>query len=264
MKLMKILTLTTSMVVLAGLWSTMSTAEETKPAAANPSVTTPAVPLVSVTSNSKKVYGVAVSPFVRKVRVVMIEKSIPYELEEILPTKLLKAMNKDVPESFSKVSPLGKIPAYSEGDFSIADSAVIVDYLDRTHPNPPLYPKDPKAHARADWFHKYADEVVSGVVMSKIFMERVIKPQILGQSANEEGVQEAIQKDLPPIFDYLEKEIGEKKWIVGDDFTMADIALGSQFANLKMAEVTIDAAKYPKLASYIDRIFERESFKKTM
>ena len=58
--------------------------------------------------------------------VVLSEKGLPYEREEILP------MN--VPPEFKKISPLGKIPAYRDGEVTLCDSSVICAYLERVHP----------------------------------------------------------------------------------------------------------------------------------
>ena len=62
-------------------------------------------------------YGVGLSPFVRKVRVVLAEKSVPYDHDPVVPG------NPD-PED-RKMSPLGKIPALRDGDRAFSDSSVI-------------------------------------------------------------------------------------------------------------------------------------------
>src|SRR5512143_38503 len=88
------------------------------------------------------VYGANASPFVRKVRVVLTEKNIPYELEPVFPGPM-------APPEFRTLSPLNKIPAFRDGDRTLADSSVICAYLERTHPTPALYPSDPYEYARA-------------------------------------------------------------------------------------------------------------------
>lgn len=221
-----------------------------------------AAPSLSKAEVKKTVHGVAVSPYVRKVRIVMFEKGLEHELKEVLPAKILKALNQDVPAELTAISPLGKIPAYTEGSFTIADSGIIVDYLDRTNSANPLYPEDAKERARVEWFHKYADEVVAGVVLHKVFIERVLKPQILKADTDTLVVDQALREELPKVLQYLENELGNKQWIVGDKFTMADIALGSQFVNLTLSGEKIDAQIYPKFAAYIDRVHARDSFKK--
>ena len=79
--------------------------------------------------------GVNASPFVRKVRVALAEKKIPYDREDLIPV--------NVPAEFRKISPLGKIPAYRDGKVTLCDSSVICAYLEKTHPTPPLYPTEP-------------------------------------------------------------------------------------------------------------------------
>ena len=93
-----------------------------------------------------EVHGANASPFVRKVRVVLAEKKVPYELKPIFPFG-------PNPE-FRKISPLGKIPALVDGERSLADSSVICAYIERKHPEPSLYPSDPYEYARALWFEE--------------------------------------------------------------------------------------------------------------
>ena len=79
-------------------------------------------------------YGVSASPFVRKVRVVLAEKGIPHEREDVVPV--------NVSAEYRKISPLGKIPAMRDGDRTLSDSSIICTYLERTHPDPALYPAE--------------------------------------------------------------------------------------------------------------------------
>ena len=112
------------------------------------------------------VYGVNASPFVRKVRVFLAEKGIAYDLEPVMP------MN--VSAEYRKISPLGKVPAFRDGDRTLADSSVICAYLERTHPTPALYPADPYDYARALWFEEYADGGLAPIMGAKFFFQRVV------------------------------------------------------------------------------------------
>jgi glutathione S-transferase len=200
------------------------------------------------------VHGASASPFVRKVRVFLAEKGVPYELNPVTPFPPLK------PE-FKQISPLGKIPVYQDGAFSVPDSSVICAYLERKHPSPPLYPQQHEDYARALWFEEWADGGLVTVAGPKIFFPRVIGVLLMKKPADEEAVTKAIREDLPPYLDYLEGELGDGDWLVGGRFSIADIGVGSQFVNLKHAGVTADAARWPKLAAYVDRVHSRPSFK---
>jgi glutathione S-transferase len=218
----------------------------------------------TIQNDERVVYGVSVSPYVRKVKVILEEKKLPFKQSEVLPLVLLKETNSEIPQDFLKASPLGKIPAYSEKDWSIADSGVIGDYLEAQYPVIKLLPADPKERARAKWFEKYGDETLANVIHTKIFIERVVKPVVLKQATDEAIVEKAIKEELPPLFNYLEKEIGDKEFIAGNQFTIADIAIVTHFVSLEKSKVKLDAQKWPKLASYVERIIKRDSFQKSL
>jgi glutathione S-transferase len=76
-----------------------------------------------------KVLGANVSPFVRKVRAVLAEKGIPYEIEQINPGS--------PPEGWRAKSPLGKIPVLEHDGRCVNDSSVICEYLESSTSSPP-------------------------------------------------------------------------------------------------------------------------------
>lgn len=197
-------------------------------------------------------YGANGSPFVRKARAFLAEKGIKYDHDPVLPFG-------PNPE-YRKISPLGKIPAFRDGDRTMADSSVICAYLERTHPEPPLYPSDPYDYARALWFEEYGDGGLAPIVGPKIFFQRIVGPLFFKQKPDEAVVTKAVQEELPPMFDYLESQItGE--FLVGGRLTIADLGIATQFVNLRLAGVTLDAKRWPKLVAYIDRMHSRPSFK---
>lgn len=199
------------------------------------------------------VYGVNASPFVRKVRVFLAEKGIAYELEPVIPV--------NVSPEYRKISPLGKIPAFRDGDRTLADSSVICAYLERTHPEPPLYPRDPYDYARALWYEEYGDGGIIPVVGPKIFFQRVVGPHIFQQKTDEAVVQKAIDEELPPLFDYLESQLGKDDALIGGKFSIADIGVVSPLINMHLAGVGIDAKRWPKLARYYAAVMARPSIK---
>ena len=67
--------------------------------------------------------------------------------------------------------------------------------------------------------------------------------------------------DMPPNFDFLEGELGDGDGIAGNRFTLADLAVGAQLQNWALAQEEIDAARWPKLRAYSDRVLSRPSFK---
>src|SRR5262245_47205618 len=166
------------------------------------------------------VLGGSVSPFVRKVRVTLAEKGLDYKHEQINPFA--------PPAGWKEISPLGKIPAFKDGDKTIADSSVICAYLEKKHPNPPLYPADAYDYARALWIEEYMDGGVVGSAGPKLFFALVIKPLIGGKAepdpADLAAAEKCVAEEMPGYWDYLEKQLGDREYFVGNQLTIADIA----------------------------------------
>ena len=202
------------------------------------------------------VYGANVSPFVRKVRVVLAEKGAEYKLEQVSPFA--------PPPDFLAISPLKRIPVLRDTDLpepnTLPDSSAIADYLEHKFPKPALYPSDPFQRARAIFFEEYADTVLAQAVGPGVFFERIVK-KMLRKPPDETLVAATLKDKIPPLFDYLEKEIGGNKFFVADMFSIADIPVGTMFVNFERAGETVDAARWPNLARYVAAIHARPSFK---
>lgn len=200
----------------------------------------------------RTVYGVSASPFVRKVRVVLAEKGLDYQLETVFP-------GPQAPPDWRKLSPLGRVPAFRDGDRTLADSSVISAYLERIAPEPQLYPNEPYDYARALWFEEYGDGGLMPVFGPKIFFQRVVGPKFFGHTTDEAVVKQAIESEVPPLLDYLEGQL-TGDFLVGRQLTIGDIGVVTQFVNLRYAGVTADARRWPKVAAYVGRIMARPSF----
>lgn len=201
-------------------------------------------------------YGAAVSPFVRKVRVLLAEKGLGYELKQINPFR--------PPPEFLAISPLKLIPVLQDTDLpeseTLPDSSVICDYLEHKFPEPALYPKDPYQRARALWFEEFADTGLASQCVRGLFLERVVK-RAMRQPCDEALVAETLAVKVPPLFDYLAKQIGSRRFLVGDAFSIADIAIATMIANFQHAGETVDGSRWPQIADYVRAILDRPSFK---
>ena len=193
-----------------------------------------------------KLYGVPLSPMVRKVLLALELKQIDHELVPVTPFRK--------PEGFEKISPLKKIPAWEDDKVTLADSTVICEYLEDRYPERALYPQAPEEKAKARWFEEYADTVMLPV-LGTVFFERVAR-KLVNQPADEVKVQEILQTKLPTTCTYLESQAPETDFLFGADLQLADIALATHFINLSHAGVQIEPAEYPRLAAYIDRLFQ--------
>ncbi len=195
-------------------------------------------------------YGASISPFVRKVLMCAAEKGVTLDHKPVSP-------HVDDPQ-FKAASPMGKIPALQDGDYTLADSSAIVHYIDAKYPANPVIPADARARGKAIWFEEYADTVMfpAGTV---IFVNRVLLPKFRKVSGDSAKADEVVATQVPPLFTYLESVVPTQGFIVGDGFTLADGAITCQLVNLQHSGVTVDAAKYPKLAAYFARMAARKS-----
>jgi glutathione S-transferase len=199
-----------------------------------------------------KLIGAGLSPFVRKVRVALAEKGLPHEHEQLTPFG-------PNPE-YRRIHPLGKIPSLTDGDKAIPDSSAIFVYLEKIAPNPPLISADAYQAARTVWYEEYADTALVQAVIP-FFQQRVLFPLFMKKAGDEALVAKAAAEAIPPVFEYLEGQIGDDEYLVGNRFSYADIATASPFVNYQHGGGAIDRARYPRLANYVERIHGRPSFK---
>jgi glutathione S-transferase len=199
-----------------------------------------------------KLIGAGLSPFVRKTRVALAEKGLAYEHDPMVPFGLSA--------EYKKKHPLARIPLLEVDGRPIPDSSAICAYLEKLQPQPALYPSDPFDYARAIWFEEFADGGLVNV-STPFFQQRVLGPLVFKRPTDEAIVQKAATETLPPLFDYLEQELGNDDYLVGNRFTIADLAVGSLLVNYKHGRGEIDAKRWPKLAAYVERIHSRPSFK---
>ncbi len=201
---------------------------------------------------SLTVFGAPLSPFVRKVRLCLLEKSMEYQLEMVMPFT--------PPDWYLQLNPLGRIPAFKDADVTLADSSVICQYLDEAYPDRlPLYGDNAPQRGQVRWLEKYADYELAPLTTFGIFRNRILKPSA-GHPCNEESVQAALNEKLPPHLDYLERQLGQQGYFVGDRLTMADIAIASQLLNMEHGGERLDPARWPALAAHYERMKARESF----
>jgi glutathione S-transferase len=200
-----------------------------------------------------RIHGVPFSAHTRKVIIAALEKQVPYELVFVVPLT--------PPPAWRELSPLGYIPAIEDGDFRLADSSAICQYLERTHPRPSLYPSDARQFAQSLWIEEYVDGGLQQHVLKGLLMQRVFAPKFLGQAPDEALIHKSLTQMIPAGLSYLESALSAQ-YFVGGAFSIADIAVTSILINLHYAGESVASGQYPKLHRYLDRMLTRDSFKR--
>jgi glutathione S-transferase len=197
-------------------------------------------------------YGSSMSPYVRKVLAFAAEKGVELEHKPL-------GLGSEDPD-FRAASPFRKIPAFSDGDFHLADSSAIVTYLEAKYPDPALIPADPRERARTIWYEELADTIVMGCG-GKMFFNRIVAPRFLGRPGDEAVANKAEHEELPPILHYLEGVVPDAGgFLVGGAVTLADLAIASPFANFSYMEVAPFTGAHPRTRAYVESILARPSF----
>lgn len=199
-----------------------------------------------------QVFGGLISPYVRKVCVVLEEKGIPYTLTQVSP-------HADH-AGFRPTSPFGKIPSLIDGDYTLSDSSAIIAYVEALHPENPVLPGGPQARGKAVWFEEFADTIF-GVSGLKVLFNRFVGLKLLKLPVDEARALEGVA-ELPQSFAYIESVAPESGWLLGEEFTLADIAVASVLRSLVYVGFGPDAATYPRTAAWYDRAAERDSWQK--
>jgi len=194
-----------------------------------------------------KLLGSNTSPYVRKVRLALLEKNIPHEYVVDPPTE---------PGSLVlQVNPLGRIPALILDDgFCVFDSPVITEYVDTLNDAPILIPRDdPAAKLRVKRWEALADGIMDSAIVMR---NEVLRPPEKQQAATIAMHDTAVSKALQ----YASELLGEKRWCEGDALTLADLALVSAllYLDLRFAERDWRGA-HPNLQAFFERASARRS-----
>ena len=121
-------------------------------------------------------YGSSLSPFARKVLAYASEKGLELELRST-------GFPNPTPE-FLEASPFRKMPAFRDGDYTLADSSAIIHYLEAKFPEPELIPSDPELRGRTIWFDEFADTIVCACG-AKIFFNKIVAPRFMGRPGDD-------------------------------------------------------------------------------
>lgn len=197
-----------------------------------------------------KLIGILTSPYVRKTRIVLIEKKIDYEF---IVTDL------NAPDNIaSRFNPLGKVPCIVMDDGkTLYDSSVIVDYLDTITPISQLLPDNNRARADIKCWEALADGIMDAAILVRLEGKRPVQQQSPEWIRLQTG---KIHTGLKAMSSHL----GTHTFCHGNSFSLADIAVGCALGWLDFRFPEIGWRKnYENLAQLFDRLSARQSFMET-
>lgn len=200
-----------------------------------------------------KLIGSLTSPYVRKVRIVMAEKKLDYQLvlEDVWSNDAILKMN-----------PLGKVPCLvMEGQDSITgavfDSRVIVEYVDTLSPVGKLIPERGRERTEVRTWEALADGLIDASILARL-------EQTWGGRTQEQRSPAWIERQMGKVYAALRamgQGLGEKAWCSGNHFSLADISVGCALGYLDLRFPAIDwRGDHPNLAKLYEKLSTRQSF----
>lgn len=202
-------------------------------------------------SKTIRLLGSPTSPYVRKVRIVMAEKRIDYQME----VEDVWSADTRIAES----NPLGKVPCLiMEDGGALFDSRVIVEYLDGVTPVAKLIPPSGRERAEVRTWEALADGMLDAMILVRLELTQRAPEQ---QSAKWIARQ---QSKVDAGLEAMARGLGEKPWCNGHAYTLADIAVGCTLGYLDFRFAAIDwRAQHPNLARLYEKLVARPSFTDT-
>ena len=200
---------------------------------------------------SMKLIGSLASPYVRKVRIVMAEKKLDYDL--VLDN--VWAADTTIQAS----NPLGKVPCLiMEDGGAMFDSRVIVEYLDTLTPVCKLIPQQGRERAGVKCWEALADGVADAAILVRLELtQRAEAQQNAEWIARQRGKVAAGLKAMSG-------GLGETPFCAGNHYTLADVAVGCAIGWVGFRFPDIDwRGDHPNLARLYDKLSERPSFRDT-
>ena len=196
-------------------------------------------------------YHYPLSPFSRKVRLCLAEKKIEVGLVEE------RYWEQDA--DFLRRNPAGQVPVLKMDGRTMADSAAICEYLEEVYPTPALLPKDPKARYEARRLVGWFDDKFYKDVTLMLTGERVYR-KVMGTGYPDSTNVKAGAKAIKFHLDYLAGLLEERRWLAGNEMTLADFAAAAQLSCLDYTS-DVDWNRHEVLKDWYAKIKSRPAFR---
>ena len=170
-----------------------------------------------------RLYHVPLSPFCRKVRLVLAEKKMEVEL--------IEERYWEQSTEFLRRSPAGKVPILRHQGALLTKSTPICEYIEELNPEPSLMPKDAEARYEMRRLVSWFDDKFHHEVTSNLLYERVNK-KVSGQGfPDSKNIKEGARK-IKYHLDYMAWLLEHRRWLAGDTMTLADFAAAAHLSSL--------------------------------
>lgn len=198
-----------------------------------------------------RLFHVPLSPFCRKVRLSLAEKKLEVELVE---EKYWEA-----DPDFLRRNPAGKVPVLKMDGMTMSESAAICEYIEEKHPEPSLLPKTPEARFEVRRLVSWFDDKFHHEVTSKLLYERVNK-KMMGRGYPDSKNVKSGAKAIKYHLDYLGWLLDQRRWLAGNEMTLADFAAAAHLSSLDYIS-DVDWNRNANVKDWYAKIKSRPAFR---
>jgi glutathione S-transferase len=198
-----------------------------------------------------RLYHFPLSPFCRKVRLTLAEKKLEVELVE--------ERYWDPTPDFLRRNPAGKVPVLRIDGRTLSESQAICEYLDETNPTPPLMPRDADGRFEVRRLCAWFDDKFHQDVTSKLLYERVHK-KVMGRGYPDSKNVKSGASQIKYHLDYLAWLLEGRRWLAGDQMTLADFTAAAHFSALDYIS-DVDWNRHQSVRDWYAKIKSRPSFR---
>ncbi len=171
----------------------------------------------------RRLYHVPLSPFCRKVRLVLAEKKIEVEL--------IEERYWDKRKEFTALNPAGMVPVFKADGLVLSESTAICEYLEEVYPEPALLPAAPGERAETRRLNLWFDDKFHREVTANLLYERVNK-KITQTGYPDSANVKAGSKNIKFHIDYIGYLLEQRRWLAGDRMTLADFSAAAHLSCL--------------------------------
>ena len=198
-----------------------------------------------------KLIGSLTSPYVRKIRIVLAEKKIDYDL--VIDSPWAEG------NQVAALNPLGKVPVLVLDDNNtLYDSRVIAEYLDMVAPNSRLLPASGRERISVKRWEALADGVLDAAVAAFLEAQRPLGERSPSWIARQRGKTTQALKAMS-------EDLGEQPWCHGNSLSLADIAVGCAlgYVSFRLGDIRW-REDYPNLSLLYEKLMQRPAFAETV
>ena len=193
------------------------------------------------------VYGHRFSSYTQKVLLALYENDTPFEFRGVGPDQ------PDNTAEWLRLWPIRKFPVLVDGDRTVVETSIIIEYLDQRHPGPVRFvPGDPKAALEVRFLDRFFDLHVMEAA------QHAVNGALTGMEDRARDGQALSEEKLERSYAWLETALAGREWAAGDAFTLADCAASPSLFYADWIHRISDS--YPVLRAYRARLLARPAY----